>query len=292
MAVKISGRTFAKYGLLTLGALVMLVPFLDLSLGALRSPAERLARPPVYFPTDPQWQNFTSVFEAYPLARWIVNSVVVTGLITAAQLATSAMAGYALAKYEFRGRALILRFVVGAQLFPFFLLVIPLFFILRYWPLAGGNDFLGQGGRGLLGTYWALVLPFTISWYGIFLMRQFAVSIPDEMLDAARMDGAGEFRIFRSIALPLLRPALTVLGVFVFVYHWNEVVWTLTVTRSSPELQTAPIGIHLIRGAFDTEQEQSLQQAAILITILPVAVLFLSLQRLYARSLGGGLTGQ
>jgi multiple sugar transport system permease protein len=112
--------------------------------------------------------------------------------------------------------------------------------------------------------------------------------VPDELLDAARIDGAGEGRILWSVVLPLVRPALVTLGVFVFVYHWNEVIWTLTVTRAVPELQTAPIGIHLMRGAFENEREQSLQQAAIVITVLPTIVLFLALQRFYVRSLSGG----
>lgn len=286
----VTAWTVAKYALLALGAVLMLLPFLDLLLGALRTVPERLARPQVYWPRDPQWENFATVFRDYPLALWIFNSTVVTVAITAAQLFTSATAGYALAKFDFPGRALLLRFVVGAQIFPLFLLIVPLFFILRYWPLAGGNDLSGQGGRGLLGSYAALILPFTVSWYGIFLMRQFLISVPDEMIDAARMDGAGEFRIFWSIVLPQVRAALATLAVFVFVYHWNEVVWTVTVTRSAPDLQTAPIGIHLLRGSFDSEREYSLQQAAILITIAPVAALFLLLQRFYVRSLAGGAT--
>ncbi|WP_152047663.1 carbohydrate ABC transporter permease [Aureimonas psammosilenae] len=284
-----SWLTALKYLCLGLGAVLMLLPFADLILGALRTPAERLARPQIYFPATPQWGNFEAVFLRFPLGLWIWNSFFVTTAITAIQLATSVSAGYALAKFRFPGRDFFLRFVIGAQLFPFFLFIIPLFFILRYWPLAGGNDLFGQGGSGFLNSYAALILPFSVSWYGIFLMRQFMISVPDDLLDAARMDGAGEFRILWSIVLPLVRPALVTLGVFVFVYHWNEVVWTLTITRTAPELQTAPIGIHLIRGAFENEQDQSLQQAATLVTVLPVVILFLALQRFYVRSLSSGL---
>lgn len=275
----------ARYALLALGAVLMVAPFGDLLIGALRTPAERLARPPGYWPADPQWRNYLDVFANHPLARWIGNSLFVTSAITAIQLATSTLAGYALAKYRFRGRDKLFRFVIGAQLFPFFLLIVPLFFVLRYAPLAGGNDLFGQGGTGLLNTYAALVLPFTVSWYGIFLMRQFMLAVPDELIDAGRMDGAGEARILWSIVLPQVRPALVTLAVFVFIYHWNEVIWTLTVTRAAPDLQTAPVGIHLMRGEFMNEREQSLQQAAIAITILPVVVLFLALQRFYVRSL-------
>ena len=108
---------------------------------------------------------------------------------------------------------------------------------------------------------------------------------PDELLDAARIDGASEARILFSIVLPLMRPALATLGIFVFIYQWNEVIWTMTITQSAPDLQTAPVGIYLLRGAFVDAQAQSLQQAAVVVTILPILVLFLALQRHYVRGL-------
>ena len=271
-----------KYALLTLGALLMLLPFADMFIGALRSPADVFANPPRYFPAEPQWGVYARVFEELPMWRWLVNSVIVTCAITAAQVVTSTLAGYALAKYEFRGNKSIFRLVVGAQMFPFFLLIIPIFFILRYAPLAGGNDVLGQGGSGLLGTYVALVLPFTVTWYGIFLMRQFFVSLPDELIEAARLDGASELRIFLQVMLPLVKPAIATLLLFSFVYHWNEFIWTMTITRSAPELQTLPVGIFLLENQFQDLDQKSLQQAALAVTILPVLVLFGFLQRFYA----------
>jgi multiple sugar transport system permease protein len=280
--------TVLKYALLTLGALAMLLPFLDMVLGALRTPAERLARPPVYWPRDPQWGNFLRVFDELPMLRWTLNSLGVTLAITVLQLLTSAMAGYALAKFRFAGGTGVFRFAVGAQMFPFFIFLIPWFFILRYFPLAGGNDWMGGGGTGFLGTYAALILPFAISWYGIFLMRQFFLAIPDELLDAARIDGAGEFFIFFRIAVPLVGSGLATLAIFVFLYHWNEVLWTLTVTRTAPDLQTLPVGIYLLRGAFEQEATKSLQQAAIVISILPVIIVFLLLQRYYVASVTAG----
>lgn len=280
--------TVLKYALLTLGALAMLLPFLDMVLGALRTPAERLARPPVYWPRDPQWGNFVRIYDQLPLLRWTLNSLGVTVAITTLQCLTSAMAGYALAKFRFPGSATIFRFAVGAQMFPFFIFLIPWFFILRYFPFAGGNDWTGVGGSGFLGTYAALVLPFAVSWYGIFLMRQFFLGIPDELLDAARIDGAGEFFIFFRIALPLVGSGLATLAIFVFLYHWNEVLWTLTVTRTAPDLQTLPVGIYLLRGPFEQEATKSLQQAAVVVSILPVIIVFLLLQRYYVASVTSG----
>ena len=283
-----TGWTVLKYAALVLGALVMVLPFLDMVLGALRTPAERLARPPVYWPRDPQWGNFAQVFRELPLSRWMLNSLGVTLAITALQLLTSAMAGYALAKYSFRGRMGMFRFAVGAQMFPFFIFLIPWFFILRYFPLVGGNDWTGQGGTGFLGTYAALILPFAVSWYGIFLMRQFFMAVPDELIDAARMDGASEMFIFFRIALPLVASGLATLAIFVFLYHWNEVLWTMTVTRTNPDMQTMPVGIYLLRGPFEREATKSLQQAAVVVSILPVIVVFLALQRYYVASVTSG----
>ncbi len=287
-----SAGVWLKYALLIVGGLVMIAPFADMFIGSLRTIPERLANPPVYWPHHPQWRNFILVFRELPMLRWIINSIVVTTAITAAQLVTSSMAGYALAKFRFKGRDLILRCVIGAQMFPFFLFLIPMFFILRFWPLAGGNNLAGQGGTGLLNSYAALILPFAVSWYGIFMMRQFMVSIPDELLDAARVDGAGEFRIFFKVAVPLAKTALATLGIFAFVYQWNEVLWTMTVTRTAPHLQTLPVGIYLIRGAFVDERMFSLQQASLAVSVIPMILLFLALQRFYVRGvMAGGVKG-
>ncbi|UWQ23104.1 carbohydrate ABC transporter permease [Jannaschia sp. W003] len=270
-----------KYAALALGALVTVLPFADMFIGALRGPADVFTTPPRYWPADPQWGVYARVFRELPMGTWLVNSVVVTLVITALQVATSTTAGYALARYRFRGADAIFRLVVGAQMFPFFLFIIPIFFILRFAPLLGGNDLAGQGGSGLLGTYAALVLPFVVTWYGVFLMRQFFLGIPEDLAEAARLDGASEWRIFRSVMLPLVKPAVATLTLFSFVYHWNEFIWTMTVTRTAPELQTLPVGIYLLQGAFEDLDQKSLQQAALAISILPVVVIFALLQRLF-----------
>jgi len=271
----------AKYAALTLGAAIMLLPFADMFIGALRGPADVFATPPRYLPAEPQWGVYARVFGELPMARWIFNSVVVTVTITALQVATSTAAGYALAKYRFPGRRAIFRLVVGAQMFPFFLFIIPVFFLMRYWPLAGGNDLAGQGGSGLLGSYAALVLPFVVTWYGVFLMRQFFETLPDDLMEAARLDGATEYQIFFRVMLPNVKPAVATLTVFAFVYHWNEFIWTMTVTRSAPELQTLPVGIFLLEGAFEDLDQKALQQAALAVSVLPVMVVFLAMQRLF-----------
>ena len=282
--LKISG-SILKYTLLALGGVIMLLPFFEMFVGALRTPAERFAQPPVFWPADPQWSIYKEVFQSLPVQKWYLNSIFITVTITFLQLLTSTMAGFALAKYQFWGRNWFFRSILSAQMFPFFLFLIPMFFLMRFFPLAGGNGILGQGGTGLLGTYAALILPFLITWYGIFLMRQFMVNIPSELMEAARIDGCNEFRIFAQIVLPLVKPALATLGIFVFVYQWNEFIWTLTITRSAPELETLPVGIYLLRGAFGNIEDESLQQAALAVSTVPLAILFLMLQRYYVKGL-------
>lgn len=274
-----------KYVILGAGAVMMAMPFADMFIGALRTPAELLARPPVYWPQTPRWNVYTEVFQRLPILPWYVNSIIVTVAITILQLATSSMAGFALAKYEFRGRKLLFNTILAAQMFPFFLFLIPLFFLMRYWPLAGGNDLFGQGGTGFLGSYVGLILPFMVTWYGIFLMRQFMIGLPNELMEAARIDGCSEFRIFTQIMVPLLKPAFATLGIFVFIYHWNEFIWTMTISRSAPQLQTLPVGIYLARSVFPDIQDQAFLQAALAISTVPVAILFLALQRYYVRGM-------
>lgn len=281
-----------KYSVLIAGAIFMILPFFDMFIGALRTPAERLARPPVYWPHSPQWGNYRRALTELPMLRWYLNSIFVTCVITFIQLLTSSMAGFALAKYEFKGKKLLFNSVLAAQMFPFFLFLIPLFFLMRFWPLAGGNTILGLGGTGFLGTYAALVIPFMITWYGVFLMRQFMMSIPSALMEAARIDGASELRIYTHIVLPLVKPALATLGIFVFIYHWNEFIWTMTITRTAADLQTLPVGIFLLRSAFQNVQNESLQQAALAISVVPLIVLFLALQRFYVRGLAtSGIKG-
>ncbi len=286
------GATLARWAVLLLAAAITLLPFADMLLGALRTPAELLASPPAYWPRTPEWHNFARAFTELPMGRWLLNSLLVSGCATALQLLTSACAGFALAKYRFAGRDAVFGWVLGAQMVPFFLLLIPAFLVMRFWPLAGGNGVLGQGGHGLLGSYAALVLPFGVSWYGVFLMRQAMLGVPDELLDAARMDGASELGLFVRIAVPLCAPALATLGLFVFVYQWNEVVWTVTVTAGAPGLQTVPVGIYLLRGAFEDLDRQGVQQAALVVSVVPLLVVFALLQRFAVRGImAGGVKG-
>lgn len=279
------GLDGGKYFIIALGALTMVIPFLDMFVGALKTPAELLARPPVWIPHHPQWNVFREIWYMVPMARWYMNSFIVSTSVTVLVVITSSLAGFALAKYSFRGKEWFFRFVLAAQMFPTFLFLIPNYLIIAHWPAVGGNDWLGRGGNGLLGTYVGLVLPFAVNWWGIFMMRQFMLGLPDELMDAARMDGCSEWRIYWQIVLPLVKPALATLAIFIFLSAWNEFIWTMTVTRAAPDLQTIPVGLQLMRDTFDPTRNAALRRAALAVSTLPVMALFLSLQRYYVRGL-------
>lgn len=268
---------------LTLGAVIMLVPFLDMVLGALRTPQEQVAIPPVILPRTPRWGVFADVWNQLPMGRFYFNSIVIALAVTALVLFTSSLTGFLLAKYEFRGRDLLFRFILATQMFPQFIFLIPVYYLLKTTPLAGGNDILGAGGAGLLHSRLALILPFACSSFGIFLMRQFMVSVPNELLDAGRIDGASEWRIYWQLVLPNVRPALATLGIFTFMSSWNEFIWAMIITTSARELMTLPVGIQFLRNSLDTLNYEANMRAALTMAVGPILLLFLFLQRYYVR---------
>ncbi len=167
-------------------------------------------------------------------------------------LLVCSMAAYAFAKLRFRSRNTIFWLVLGSQMIPGIITLIPSFLVVKNFPLAGGNDLLGRGGYGLLNSYAGLFLPGAGSAFGVFLLRQFFQSLPEELSDAARMDGCGEFGIFRRIVLPLSKPALATLSIFTFQGYWNDFIWPL-VTISDDKYKTIQLGLIVFRQRFATE---------------------------------------
>ncbi len=276
-------------GILLLGALIILLPFWEMISGSLKTPAELYSTTIRLLPSSPQWSNYTGLFATLPVPRLLFNSIFVSGMVTLCVLFTSSLAGFALAKYSFKGRGFLFKGILSTMMFPQFVFLIPVYFILKSVPFAGGNDFIGQGGTGLLHNYAALIIPFIVSGFGIFLMRQFIVSVPDSLLDAARIDGCSEFGVYWKVILPLCKPALATLAVFAFIAQWNEYIWTVTITTAAPDLMTLPVGIQMLRGGFDITRYEALMRAAMTIAVVPSIVLFIFLQRYYIRSLS--LTG-
>ncbi|MFG2893856.1 carbohydrate ABC transporter permease [Streptomyces sp. Pv4-95] len=274
---------WASYTLVAIGAVLTVVPFLDMLLTSFKGPGEYGRLPYRFLPEAFEFSNYRAAMRQLNLPLLFRNSVIATALITGSILMTSSLAGYALAKLRFPGRELIFRVVLSTMMFPPFIFFIPHFLILVHWPGAGGNDVLGRGGAGLTVSLAALVMPFLVSGFGIFLMRQFMISIPDEMLEAARIDGAGEFAVWWRIVAPQTKPVAVTLALLTFVNAWNEYIWALLVSTANPQLMTLPVGIQMLQSYLDPDRMVPVMMAGLVLSILPILMLFLLLQKHYIR---------
>jgi multiple sugar transport system permease protein len=218
--------------------------------------------------------------------HWFLNSAFVAITITVVQTFFNAMCAYAFAKRKFPGRDAIFVVFLMTMMVPGVVLVIPNYIIVQHVPFFGGNVWLGNGGQGWLDSYWGLIMPGTVSAFGIFLLRQYMLSIPDELLDAARVDGAREFRIFWSVVLPLCTPALAANAIFTFQGAWEDFLWPLIIL-SSPDKMTAPVGLALF--VVQNKTSWTLLFAGSVITSLPMILVFLFFQRKFIQ--GIALTG-
>ncbi|MDN3264602.1 carbohydrate ABC transporter permease [Streptomyces sp. CSDS2] len=272
-----------SYLVVVAGALLTVVPFLDMVMTSFKGPGEAGTLPYRFLPKAFALSNYRAATDQLNLPVLFRNSVVATTVITASVLLTSSLAGYALARLRFPGRDLVFRLVLATMMFPPFLFLIPRFLILVHWPLAGGNDLLGRGGAGLTVSIAALAVPFLVNGFGIFLTRQFMLSLPDEVLEAARIDGAGEFTVWWRIVVPQTKPVLVTLGLLTFVDAWNEYIWALLVATANPDLMTLPVGVQLLRDHVDPARTMPVVMAGLVLSVLPVLVLFLLLQKHYIR---------
>ncbi len=264
--------TALKYIVLVGGAFVMVFPFVWMLIASLMSAGEIQLRPPVWLPATPQFNNYAELVESIPIARLYFNSLFTSGIIVFGVLLSSSLAGFAFAKYRFPGRELLFYLILATMMIPFFVTLIPVFFIVRQ--------------LGWIDTYQGLVIPGLTSAYGIFLMRQFMITVPDEIIDAARIDGASELSIYWRIVLPLIKPALATLGTFVFIGAWNNFLWPLLVLNSR-ELMTLPLGINSLRSLY--ADNTNLLMAGTAVSVLPMLFVFIYLQRYFIQ--GIALTG-
>lgn len=246
------------------GAAATVAPIVWMFAAAFMPTGQANAEPPPLFPTEPTLAQFRELFQRLDLGRCLLNSIILAGTVTAVSLLLNSMAGYAFACLRFRGRDRIFGVLLAALVIPTQVAMLPLFLMLK--------------NLGLVNTYLGVVLPGMASIFGIFLVRQYALSIPQELLDAARVDGASEWRIFRSVVLPLLRPILVTLGVFVFMGTWNDFMWPLIVLTDD-SMYTLPVALANLMG--EHFQDTELMMAGSVVTVLPVLVLFVAVQRSY-----------
>jgi multiple sugar transport system permease protein len=262
MRTALRGRNGLTYVGLAVGAVIMLAPLVWMVLASFKSLPEILTYPPTLLPKSLRTANYETVLTQSNYPRYFLNSVIVALVSVASILVTSSLAGYAFAKFQFPGRNILFILVLATLMIPFQVRVIPLYVLVS--------------DLGLLNSYAGLVLPSLVDAFGIFLMRQFIQSIPTDLMDAARADGASEPRIFLSIVLPLVTPALSALAIFTLIVSWESFLWPLLVA-SSTELYTLPLGLSQFAGKFLTRVD--LQMAASTLTVLPLLAVFLVMQR-------------
>ncbi len=255
---------------LGLTMLVPLFPLYWLVVSSLKGPEELSKVPPSWFPSDPTFGAFRTVFTVIPFGHAFLNSLLIAGVSTASVLVTSIMAGYVFAKYRFRGRDLLFWTVVSTMFMPPIVTLVPL-----YWLVSS---------FGLSDSYLGVMLPWLANAFGIFLMRQFIADVPDELIEAARADGAGELRIVWEVITPLLRPAVVTLGVFAFVYYWNNFLWPLSILQSNSRFPVVLALAQLLNYATSVRYENVVLAGA-LIASLPTVLVFLLTQRVFVQGI-------
>lgn len=255
-------------GLLIAAAFIALFPLLWMLSVSFMPSGLSSTFPPPLLPNHPTLANYRELFARAGMGRYLANSLVIAGAITALSLLFNLAAGYAFAKLRFSGGERLFRSLLAALVIPTQVAMIPLFLIMK--------------GLGLVNTWGGVIVPALASVFGIFLVRQYARSIPTELLEAARIDGAGEARIFATIVLPLLKPIVVTLAIFTFLASWNDFMWPLIVL-SDQAWQTAPVALAGL--SREHVQDNELMMAGSVVTTLPVLILFLALQRHYLQGL-------
>jgi multiple sugar transport system permease protein len=261
----------ALFTLIILVAVAAAFPLVWMVLTSLKTPQETMAVPPVWLPASPNLDAYFQVADVVSLGRSTLNSAIIAGLTTAAILVTSLMAGFAFAKYQFRGKNLLFAVLIATMFLPPIVTLIPLYRIVGY--------------LGLNASLAGVIVPNLANAFGIFLMRQFIAGVPDELIDAARMDGASEIKVLFQIVAPSVLPAIAALALFAFVYHWNSYLWPLTVLAGNADQYPVVISLSRLlsynRGAMNT----GLVMAGATLAVLPPVILFVFLQRFFVDSI-------
>ena len=269
------GRTWSsllRYTALVAGGLLMIIPFWWMLVTSIKPPGSVLTVPPELFPRQPTLESYQRVFEAVPIGRMFFNSLVVTVVSVACQIATSAMAAYAFARMQWRGRNVVFLLYIATLMVPSQVTITPLFILMQR--------------LGWVDTYPGLIAPSIASAFGVFLLRQAMLSVPREYEEAAVLDGANHWVIFRHVVLPMIGPALATLGVFATMSTWNSFLWPLFVTRDE-RLMTLPVGLAMLHGRYTTEW--SMVMAGAIISVVPIILVYLVAQRAFVR--GVALSG-
>jgi multiple sugar transport system permease protein len=251
-------------------AVLAVFPFYWLAIGSVMAPAELFASTPRLWPSEFDFSTYTRIFQLVPLARYFANSVIVSGVTTVIAVLVASAAGYCFARLTFFGQGVIFALILGALMVPSQATMVPLFVMFANW--------------NLLNSYPGIILPGVVSAFGVFMMTQFFRTLPAEMREAAIVDGASEYRIFSRIYLPLARPAVATLSLFVFMGTWDQLLWPMIVAPS-PDMRTLQVGLAFIRQQAPVANQV---MAAIVVSVIPVIVAFLLTQKQFIAGIAAG----
>lgn len=243
--------------------LIFFIPFYWMAITSLKTLGETLQFPPKFFVSNPQWVNFKDALEAIPFLKYLVNSLIVTAGTLFLQMATSIPAAYAFARYNFKGKNFLFGIVLATMMIPAQLVFLPIFILLSK--------------AGLINTYWSLILPQATSAFGIFMLRQSFKQVPEELIEAARLDKAGEWKIISSIMIPIAKPTVITLCMLTFIGSWNDYFWPMVLTTKDT-VRTLPVGITSLR-MVEGGVAHNLVMAGNMILILPIILVYLLAQK-------------
>ncbi len=257
------------YALLTIALVVVIAPFVWMVLGSVKTNAELRQVPPTWWPQEATLDNYIELFTRLNFGRYFLNSTLVAVVVTAGNLIFCSMVGYALVMLDFRGKKILFALILGTLMIPGVVTFVPLFVLVA--------------NAGLVNTLPGLFLPFLVAPFGVFLMRQYMQGLPRDLLDAARVDGAGELHIFARVFLPLCGPALATLGILTFLASWNNFLWPLVVAQTE-DTYTLPVALALYSTGQNSTQ-YGLLMAGATIVVLPVLAVFMVFQRRFIQGI-------
>ncbi len=260
------------YVVLSLGAIAMVIPFLWMLSTSLKTEMQAYRFPPIWIPEPVAWSNYPDTWNALPFDLFFFNSAFVSLILTVGQLATCSLGAFAFARLHFPGREKLFVLYLATLMIPFQVIMIPLFVLVSR--------------MGWIDSYWGLTVPLVFSPYGTFLLRQFFKSIPLELEDASKIDGCTYWRIYWNVMVPLSKPALATLGIFVFMWSWNNFLWPLLIVNSL-EMKTLPLGLAYFLGQYTIYW--NLLMVGATISLLPMLIIFFFAQRFFIE--GITLTG-
>ena len=261
-------KKYILYGFLIISGLVTLAPFIWMVSASFMYDGHASVYPPRFFPDKFTFDQYTALFSRLNIMRNLLNSLCISILVTGISLIFNSMAGYAFAKYRFKGKNKLFNLLLSSMIIPAQVTMLPLFLMLKEF--------------GFINTYMALIIPGLANIFGIFLIRQYALSIPDSLIESARLDGASDFQIYWKIILPLAVPILVTLAIFTFMGTWNDFLWPLIALNDS-SMYTLPVTLANLMGEHTKDPE--LMMAGSVLTILPVIIVFLVLQKYYIKGI-------